>query len=67
MLSIITYNSDTVHYALFGTYAFLITLHLFKVYSASSSLSPDGSHKSSCVIIGADTTLLLPISNCFNV
>nr|DAO24021.1 MAG TPA: hypothetical protein [Caudoviricetes sp.] len=67
MLSIITYNSDTVHYALFGTYAFLITLHLSKVYSASSSLSPDGSHKSSCAIIGADTTLLLPISNCFNV
>ena len=39
----------------------------FKVYSASSSLSPDGSHKSSCAIIGVDTTLLLPISNCFNV
>nr|DAT57383.1 MAG TPA: hypothetical protein [Caudoviricetes sp.] len=43
MLSIITYNSDTVHYALLGTYAFLD-------YTASSSLSPDGSHKSSCVI-----------------
>ena len=66
MLSIITYNSDTVHYALLGTYAFIITLHLFKVYSASSSLSPDGSHKSSCAIIGVDTTLLLLISNLFN-
>nr|DAE31662.1 MAG TPA: hypothetical protein [virus sp. ctBM815] len=60
MFSIITYNSDTVHYALLGTYAFLD-------YTASSSLSPDGSHKSSCVILGVDTTLLLPISNCFNV
>nr|DAT27205.1 MAG TPA: hypothetical protein [Caudoviricetes sp.] len=36
------------------------------MHSASSSLSPDGSHKSSCAIIGADTTLLLPISNGFN-
>ena len=40
---------------------------LFKVHSASSSLSPDGSHKSSCAIIGVDTTLLLLISNYFNV
>nr|DAO74221.1 MAG TPA: hypothetical protein [Bacteriophage sp.] len=29
-------------------------------------MSPDGSHKSSCAIIGADTTLLLLISNGFN-
>nr|DAJ58912.1 MAG TPA: hypothetical protein [Caudoviricetes sp.]DAO74220.1 MAG TPA: hypothetical protein [Bacteriophage sp.] len=30
MLSIITYNYDTVHYALLGTYAFVITLHLLR-------------------------------------
>ena len=43
ILSIIRCNFDTVHYALFETYA-------FQNYTSSSSLSPNGSHKSSCIV-----------------